>query len=279
MFFSESDLSLELLGVFKIKRTDFTHKSFDSRGYDSISIRLHGSAKFETKDKVFNIKKGDIIYIPKNADYRQTTSGETVFAVHFINYSHTSNSKLESLSIEDSSFLEETFKQMYDVWKEKKQGHRYLCMSLLYNLLYFFNCQENSQIIDSLSHDGKMNVVMDYIHTNYRRGAVNISNLADMCAMSETYFRKLFKKIHGVSPQQYIINLKLVFASHLLGSNLYTIGEVSQKSGFNDTKYFSRLFKAHFGITPKKYQNLQQFDASPIRIAHNQIPKETPDRH
>lgn len=258
MFFSENELSLELLGVFKLSRGAFSHKSISSRSYDSISIRLRGSGKFETKNEIFNIKKGDILYIPKNAEYLQTTSGEDIISVHFINYSYSKNSKIEYISVEDSAFLEDTFRQMYDVWKEKKQGHRYLCMSLLYNLLYFLNCQETSHIIDSVTHDSKMNTVMDYIHSNYRSGNIDVSSLADMCAISETYFRKLFKKIHGVSPQQYIINLKLEFASHLLGSGLYTVSEVSQKSGFYDTKYFSRIFKTRFGITPKKYQSLQQ---------------------
>ncbi|MEE1075049.1 MAG: AraC family transcriptional regulator [Acutalibacteraceae bacterium] len=265
MFFGENEISLELLGVFKIKREAFNHKSFTSRSYDSLSIRLSGSGKFDTKNKTISAKKGDILYIPKNADYIQSTLSEDIIVIHFINYSFTKSDEIECISVEDSPFLEETFRQMYDVWKEKKQGHRYLCMSLLYNILYFLNCQKTESIIDSITHDGKMNTVMDYIHTNYRSGEISISQLADMCAVSETYFRKLFKKIHGVSPQQYIINLKLEFASHLLGSNLYTVSEVSRKSGFNDSKYFSRLFKNHFGTTPKKYQDLFQLNSPPIR--------------
>ena len=79
---------------------------------------------------------------------------------------------------------------------------------------------------------------------------ISKDELADMCSVSSTYFRKMFKKIHGVSPSQYIINLMLEFASHLLSSNLYTVAEVSHKSGFNDTKYFSKLFKRYYGITP-----------------------------
>ena len=260
MFFSESDLSLELLGVFKINRKEYDHKSFDGRGYDILSFRLKGNGKFITKTETFSVKKGDVLYIPKNTDYHQKSSYETVIVVHFINYSFKSSNKMEIIHPEDYQYIEDTFKKMYDCWKEKKQGHRYRCMSLLYDLLYTLNCQETSHIIDSITHDNKMNAVIDYIHSNFRYGTIDISHLADMCSVSNTYFRKMFKKIHGVSPSQYIINLKLEFASHLLGSNLYTIAEVSHKSGFNDTKYFSKLFKQYFGITPKKYQGLQRFD-------------------
>ena len=46
MFFGENELNIELLGVFKIKRNNFNHKSFDNREYDSLSIRTSGNAKF-----------------------------------------------------------------------------------------------------------------------------------------------------------------------------------------------------------------------------------------
>lgn len=260
MFFSESDLSIELLGVFKINRDKYDHKSFENRGYDILSFRLKGRGKFITKNETITVKPGDVLYIPKNTEYHQKSSDETVIAVHFINYSFKKSNKMEIIRPEASHYIEEIFKNMYDCWKEKKQGHRYRCMSLLYDLLYTLNCQETSQIIDSITHDSKMNSVIDYIHSNFRYGTIDISELADMCSVSSTYFRKMFKKIHGVSPSQYIINLKLEFASHLLSSNLYTVAEVSHKSGFNDTKYFSKLFKQSFGITPKKYQGLQRFD-------------------
>lgn len=254
MFFSKNDISAELLGVFKIKRENFNHHSFGGRAYDSLSIRLAGSAKFKTEKEAFNIKKGDILYIPKGADYKQTAEEETVIAIHFINYSHEKDNKIERLTIEDNAHALELFSLMYDVWKEKKQGHGYLCTSLFYELLHFLYCQQAVQFYESITHENEMNIAMDYIHTNYRKGPIEISHLAQMCAVSETYFRKLFKKLNGVSPQQYIINLKLEFAFHLLGSNLYSVNEVSQKSGFQDTKYFSRAFKQHYGYSPREVQ-------------------------
>ena len=65
-----------------------------------------------------------------------------------------------------------------------------------------------------------------------------------------------------MSPIQYVIDLRIDFASHLLQSRLYTISEVATKSGFTDPKYFSRVFKARFGLTPKEYQ--QRYDGGVI---------------
>jgi AraC-like DNA-binding protein len=254
MFFKNDELSIELLGVFKITRQEYRNKSFDNRVYDSLSIRLKGIGKFETKEKSFEAKRGDVLYVPQDANYRQASDGETIISVHFINYNRKSYDKLELITVEDCELLEDRFCRMYDVWKEKKQGYKYLCTSLLYELLYYFNCRENDRVIDSVSHDIKIGEAMDYIHRNYRRGEISVAELSKICRVSEAYFRKLFKKIHGVSPVQYITALKLEFASHLLKSGLYTVSEAGLKSGFNDPKYFGRAFKKHYGVTPKGYQ-------------------------
>ena len=60
--------------------------------------------------------------------------------------------------------------------------------------------------------------------------------------------------IYATSPNHYIIDLRLEYASQLLASGLYTVGEVGAKCGIPDTKYFSKLFKKRFGATPRDYR-------------------------
>ncbi len=255
MFFAENELSLELLGVFKLKRREMSSKCAEARNYDSISLRLDGRGHFKTEGEKISVKKGDLLYIPKNAQYEQKTSYETVIAVHFINYTFNKKNKIEKLTIENSQYAEEIFKKMYDVWKEKKQGYRYKCISLLYELLYFSNRQEQKIKFNNLGHDSDIKNAVNYIHSNFRSEQIEISFLADMCSVSPTYFRKLFKRLYSVSPKQYIINLRLQTAQQLLQSQLYSVSEVCEKSGFTDSKYFAKLFKARYGYSPKAYGN------------------------
>ncbi len=256
MFFSESELSLELLGVFKINRKECSIKSISERHYDSISIRLEGSAQFKTEKEIITVKKGDVLYLPQTSSYRHKTLGETVLAIHFINYSYESKNKIEVISAENYNYIIDIANEMYKEWKGQKQGYRYKCISLLYSLLYFLNCQSLDECSDIAVHNRKIKRAVDYIHSHFRNEQISISELASMCAVSETYFRKLFKKRYSVSPSQYIITLRLEYASQLLRSRLYTISEISEKSGFNDVKYFSKLFKQHFNYTPKEFQDI-----------------------
>lgn len=254
MFFSENELNLELLGVFKISRSQSSSNARYPRNYDSISIRLSGGGQFKTESKSVSVKRGDIIYLPHTLQYSQSTNGETIIAIHFINYSYHRKNDIEIISPENFDCFEKTIVTMYNEWKEKKQGYKYKCTSLLYSLLYNINCQLFENTLNSVTHDNQIKNAIEYIHAHFRNESISLAKLAELSAFSETHFRKLFKKIYSVSPNQYINNLRLEYASQLLQSHLYTVSEVSERAGFHDTKYFSRLFKKNFGCSPREYQ-------------------------
>ncbi len=254
VFFSKDDISIEFLGVFKIKREKPQSQKAHERSYDMLCIRLSGEGEFTTADGSFSVGPGDLLYLPKNLDYSQKTQGETIIVIHFFNYHACHDCAAEVFSGDKDCQIRQIFTEMYNVWKEKKAGHRHKCTSLFYELLSIISRERYTTAINAVTSDAKIKKAIDYIHSNYRREDISVSELAKMCSVSETYFRKLFKQIHGVSPSQYVINLRLDFASHLLRSQLYTVSEAGYKSGFNDTKYFSKLFKSRYGSSPKKFQ-------------------------
>ena len=260
MFFNkENAISIELLGVFKISRRKYVNIKSHARAYDTLSIRLSGSGQFKTQKDNFSVTRGKLLYLPKNVEYQQMSEDETLIAIHFINYSSDTIGYAEIIDIDDVEYVEGLIKQMYDVWKGMNVGYQYKCTSLFYELLYYLRCREHEGAISAITDESKIKNALDIIHSSYRKEQIEISALAESCALSEAYFRKLFKKIHGVSPIQYITDLKLDFASHLLQSGLYTVGESAARSGFTDSKYFSKIFKARFGLSPKEYQ--QSFEA------------------
>ena len=104
-----------------------------------------------------------------------------------------------------------------------------------------------------------INIAIKYIHSNYCTDIISIEKLADACNISTVYLRKLFASRFGVSPIQYISNLKLTRAKELLESNMYTVSEVCFLSGFSDESYFSRKFKEATGVSPSEYKEKKLF--------------------
>lgn len=88
---------------------------------------------------------------------------------------------------------------------------------------------------------------------------VNISNpdftIDTLCremAMSRTLFYNRLKSLTGQSPQEFIRLIRLQKAAEML-KNGKNITETAMECGFVNAKYFSSLFKQHFGVQPSKY--------------------------
>ena len=69
MFYEDEDTTIELLGVFKLKRDTFRHKSFAKRHYDSLGIRLDGEGVFRQGGRTLHVQPGDLLYCPQRSEY------------------------------------------------------------------------------------------------------------------------------------------------------------------------------------------------------------------
>ena len=79
--------------------------------------------------------------------------------------------------------------------------------------------------------------------------------MAENIGYSESYFGYAFKKKYKMSVSQYIRELQLAKAKDLLENTSFSVASVASYVGFDDSNYFSSLFKKYFGLSPKEYRN------------------------
>ena len=82
---------------------------------------------------------------------------------------------------------------------------------------------------------------------------VNVKALANMCHLTEGFFRTLFKQYYGKTPLRYCLERRIQRAEELLQSNLYSVSEVAEMVGFKDPGYFTKVFKKETGKVPSGY--------------------------
>jgi len=97
----------------------------------------------------------------------------------------------------------------------------------------------------------RLNPILEYMESHYTE-QLSLGCLAQMAAMSPHYFCRLFKSLTGKSPTEYMNHLRLNKATLLLRETDLTITEIAVAVGFNDSNYFSRLFKKYKHVAPSQ---------------------------
>lgn len=95
----------------------------------------------------------------------------------------------------------------------------------------------------------------EWIHQNLGEN-ITIKKIAEHVFMSPTYFSNFFKAQTGETILDYVTKCRLEKAKDLLGTTDLKIYDISTQLGYQDTKYFSRLFKQWYGQSPSQYREL-----------------------
>lgn len=82
--------------------------------------------------------------------------------------------------------------------------------------------------------------------------------LAKDVGMSRSHFDREFTRQVGQPPKQFLLNSKMIEARRALESTKLRVGEIADQLGYRDIYFFSRQFKAFFGVSPKHYRSSLQ---------------------
>ncbi|MBU2906698.1 AraC family transcriptional regulator [Arenibacter algicola] len=108
--------------------------------------------------------------------------------------------------------------------------------------------------IQTNNPDEKLIAKAKYIMQESFENNINMEVLSEELPLGYSSFRKKFKQITGLSPNQYLINLRLERAKYLLVMTNLNVSEISHQIGFDNIFYFSKLFKKKYDISPKNYR-------------------------
>ncbi|MBD2256037.1 AraC family transcriptional regulator [Pseudanabaena sp. FACHB-2040] len=98
----------------------------------------------------------------------------------------------------------------------------------------------------------KLQKAIEYIH-QHLTDEISLGSIAAHLNMSRFHFCRLFKESMGVTPYQYLLQMRIEQAKHLLLKDNSRVAEVAVETGFADQSQLSRHFKRLVGISPKQF--------------------------
>lgn len=92
-----------------------------------------------------------------------------------------------------------------------------------------------------------------FLEQNISKDKLAVDDFARQLGMSRTAYYNKMKELTGLSPIEFIRQMRIKKALQLIDHGERSISEVAYKTGFNDPKYFSRCFKSEVGMSPTAY--------------------------
>lgn len=99
-----------------------------------------------------------------------------------------------------------------------------------------------------------------YIEDNINDSDLKVEDMAAAVCLGRTVFNDKVKSLVGLTPNRFLVHVRLERAKYLITNSQFTFSEIAGKVGFSDPRYFSKCFKREVGLTPSEYreQKVQQ---------------------
>ena len=83
---------------------------------------------------------------------------------------------------------------------------------------------------------------------------ITVADIAEAAGYSRCHFSRMFTRIHGTSPGEFLRELRLGHAARILQMENCSVKEVASRCGFSDGSYFCRAFRLRYGVSPDLYR-------------------------
>jgi len=107
--------------------------------------------------------------------------------------------------------------------------------------------------VEVSSDSRRVQKVKSYIDQHYKE-EIRLGQLADLAGMSPSAFSRFFKLHTGRNLSEYIIEMRLGYASRMLVDSTHSIAEIGYTCGFNNLSNFNRIFRKRKGCSPSEFR-------------------------
>lgn len=245
----------------------------DYHYHDQIELYFltHGECSYLIGNKIYPVNAGQLVLIPSGmihkTSYRTKIRSRIILSVKkdFIDFSvfqRTVDVAKPGIFIFPQTETRALMEIFSEIEKELKRLDefsapmcQYLCFSL-FTLLARSGRNVAPDIQKAKGPDNE-NAVVEAITkriTEHYAEEITLSGVAADAAISEGYLSKLFKRVTGMGFKEYLITVRIYNAKLLLKNSTKSVSEIAFACGFNDSNYFSKMFRERAGCTPLQYR-------------------------
>ncbi len=246
---------------------------------------LSGTATHYIEGETRRVGRGDLFiintdtphaFVPANDPSDPFLSYDLMFTAEFFDKSMTGEHSIESLndsyafyslfggqqrqhpyfSVSGSSYTAfgELFHRIYLEYRGREKGYLEIIRGYMIQLIItIFRLNEAGGMKAQRQSTQPIEYVLEYIHRNYSR-RISAGELAERVYFNQDYLARIFKEHTGLSITGMIQRVRVENVCKLLSTTNQTIFQIARDCGFEDMKFFYKVFKKHMGVLPSEYR-------------------------
>ena len=270
-FYRKLELSDRLeTNYIRILYYDFSEKYSDdykSYEYARLCTILEGEKTVAIGEHTFHYNSRQFMLMPPGSDVHMTIGRPTkamvfelnddlirqvcekVSTEYHIDYDLLIKDRL--LCAPENSDLQDVLARIHRLLAENNQNAEYVLDLYAQELVYQMLQIKGVRQLLTLQPDNPVNKAIRFMKEQYR-SPISIRQIAEGLGMSEANFSQYFKKVTGISPKEYLTNIKMEKARDIIQHSSVT--DAAFDLGYENISHFITLFKERYGITPKQFQ-------------------------
>lgn len=222
-----------------------TSESHSHSNVYEIELIISGSETAVIGGKTYNLEGKDVVIIPPEIMHQETP--EKSFSAIALIAKDLPFKDVTIVHDNDNSILT-LFELLHKVMTEKDETYANIADSLTDMICLFI--KKNMSYKHTFTAE-----LQNKLYENISNPDFSISDEILRMGFNLDYFRRCFKEDYNMTPHDYLTNMRIDLAKKVMRANLrLSIEEVSFIAGFNDSFYFSKVFKKHTGLTPRDYR-------------------------
>lgn len=228
-----------------------------------------GNGMIHTPEAAISLSNGNIVLIPPSVKHYLMTDSKSMVTLEL--KFDISDDILADLFAKDDIFFCESHEEISSLFTKAfqvAQKNDFLAedyVTFLFSQIlvlfarFFYSDKQNSGKKEALpltriSDDWLAKSIKKYIEENFEQN-LRTEDIAATFFLSPSSIHRKFTKAYQVSPMQYLNNIRITKAKHLLETSDYSITEISNMVGFSSIHYFSKCFSAREKLSPANYRS------------------------
>ena len=224
-----------------------------------------GKTRYLVDDEIYPVEAGNLVFIPAG-HYHMTDSGclgmversllsfdgelfDRDTAVLLDELMHERLISIPMKRLDGLESLLEGMERAADVDGALGEAVRKIHALSIISFIVRYKRRVEPKVSES---DRIVHEVTEYVSTHYGE-ELTLTSLSHRFSVSESHLSRKFKEVAGMGLCEYVTHVRIMNAERLLRGGVTSITAVAQQCGFNDSNYFSTVFKRIKGITPLRF--------------------------